>query len=303
MRVIGFALAFASVVSGCGPDLGMCDKEAAERVVYLSDGTPYFEGQAIVHQSCAGSFCHANGAVGAARSGVPHGLNFDVQPVGMQSTPENLTALRNGIATIREEKDELYALVESGEMPPGDAGERPGLTWRTDKEGTIDALLPGVTSEAGKDKVRNWLACGAPLVSGTTDSPQAGSAALIGLVRDSGKVTTTGTFDSVYDGIFAGCVSCHGPGTPFATTQALDLSTKDLAFAGLVNKDAFATGACAGRKLVVPGSCETSLLYQKLLPAGQAQNLCGAPMPLGGTPIGAAQLAAVCDWIKAGATR
>ena len=81
------------------------------------------------------------------------------------------------------------------------------------------------------------------------------------------------------------------------------MSTKEAAHAALVNKDAYSGGKCANmnRKLVVPGSCENSLLYVKLQPAGQAPNLCGDPMPYGGSAIPAAQLQALCDWIKAGA--
>ncbi|MEZ4287100.1 MAG: hypothetical protein R3A47_02930 [Polyangiales bacterium] len=46
-----------------------CGSDSAFRA---DDGTPMYEGQALVQSSCGqGSFCHLQGAVGAERFGVP----------------------------------------------------------------------------------------------------------------------------------------------------------------------------------------------------------------------------------------
>ena len=129
MRVaLSFSVALAmSLLAGCETDLGKCDMTVATKVVYSTSGVPYYEGQALVQQSCAGSFCHADGAHNASRFGAPHGANFDVTPLTAMSTPGELHVLSRGIERVRDEAGRVYDLVDSGEMPPGKAGERPLL--------------------------------------------------------------------------------------------------------------------------------------------------------------------------------
>jgi hypothetical protein len=297
-------LAMSWVVVACGPDLGTCDLKAATTVVFL-DGTPYVEGQALMYQSCAGSTCHASGAVGGGRVGAPHGLNFDVQPLTKSATDADLSVLRSGINEVRNEADELWAVIDSGKMPPGKAGDRPDLAWYSDAAGTTPAMLTGLDLAEARDNIRNWLACQAPIVAATTDSPLAQKAKgmLLGAVMDPGMSTIGGTFQSVYDNLLTTCTVCHGA-TPAYKYLGLDFSTKDAAFASLVGKDAFAgaDAKCGGRgKLVAPGNCQMSLLYQKLSLKKGAAELCGDPMPLNGATVSAASQKAVCDWIMAGA--
>jgi hypothetical protein len=288
------------VLAGCGADLGSCDVVAAEQVVYLN-GTPYFEGQALVEQSCAGSQCHAAAATGGSRSGVPHGLNFDVQVLTAESDPSRLGVLREGISRIRDEAADVWKFIDNGEMPPGAVGARLGLPWKRDAAGMVDAALAGVDTAAGRNIVRNWLACGSPLVSATTDSPLAQQAAVFGAVMEGGSGgAVMPTWDSIYTNVLSQCVGCHKPGSEFA---ALDLSTKEGAYTALIDKAGAASGNCAARKLVIPGNCQDSVLYTKLQPkeAVAMGKVCGGQMPKGGMPIPAAQLQAVCDWINAGA--
>ena len=305
MRAAVVVVMLCSAVVACGPDLGNCDLPAAQKMVYLN-GIPYVEGQALIHQSCAGSFCHAAGATGAARSGAPHGLDFDVAPMTKDSTATSLTVLQRGVNRVRDEAEELWSIIETGEMPPGEAGDRPDLAWTWDAAGTMPAMLTAVDLDEARQKVRNWLACAAPVVAATTDSPQAAQvrALNLGAVEMPGTVNVGATFDSIYTSLLVGCESCHRAASPFPN-QALNFSTADAAFMTLVGKDAFSGAAaeCAGSKLVIAGNCVDSLLYQKLLPEGMQKNACGAPMPLTGMPATDAQRKAVCDWINAGAAR
>jgi hypothetical protein len=298
-----------SVLQGCSStDLGPCDSTQAEHLYYI-DGIPYYAGQAMVFQSCAGSFCHAAAAENAARIGAPHGLNFDVSPLLASSTPHDVAVLERGIEAVREGADELYALVESGEMPPGAAGKkhRAALAWmQKDASGTlVAAKLPAVTSKAGKKVLRNWLACDAPVVAYTTGAPAQDKD--LGDVEDKLETKIDPTFDAIYAALLTSCSSCHNPdaANPYKDAQDLDFTSADAAYAGLVDAEAFAGGDCMGRgKLVVKGDCESSLLYEKLLPvAEQPGDFCGMAMPLGGAPVSQAALDAICTWIDAGAER
>lgn len=297
--VVGLAVVGLCALVGCGADLGTCDMTVSMQLVYLN-GVPYYEGQGLVHQSCAGSQCHTVGAVGAARSGVPHGLDFDVEVLTSQSQPDRVNALRDGISKVRDEASQMWTLIDSGEMPPGRAGERPGLAWKRDLDGMVDANLDGIDTSRGRDIVRNWLACGSPLVSAVQGSPYADEAALFGNVLPAGEMGVQPTWDSIYASVLTPCASCHRPGSTFPD---LDFSSSDTAYTELVGKPAMNGGACNGRTLVVASDCQSSVLYKKLQPEGMATDLCGSPMPLGGTPIPSDQLQAVCAWIDAGALK
>jgi uncharacterized membrane protein len=292
MRVVSFLGVVATVLIGCGPDLGQCEPGAAKTVVYSPQGTPYYAGQAIIQQSCTG--CHGSGSTEAVRKGAPHGLNFNVGGLSAMSTPADVASARESLSKIKDEADEMYGQIESGNMPPpSPAGDSSAQVWKF-ADGS-DANLPDVRSDVGKSTVRNWLSCGAPVVAGATGA--VADASTIGDVLPPGKATAVeATFDSVFTGVLsAGCGGCHNTASAMA---GLDLSTPAIAYAALVNKDASASSACAGKgKLVVPGNCESSVLYSKLLPAP----VCGSTMPLGMPALGDAQRSGLCDWIKAGA--
>lgn len=290
-----------------GADLGTCDMTAATETTYYLDGVPYYAGQAIVHQSCAGSFCHAAGAKNDARIGAPHGIDFDVRPLGAASSAKDVSVLRSGIDQIREAADEMYELVDGGEMPPGRAGKRDPLPWHTASAGALVATaLPDVRSKQGKDVLRNWLACDAPIVAYThPDAP--GQAEKLGVLEPEIATTIEPTFAGVYAGVLGGsCKSCHNGDAenPFAGQQALVFDSEEAAYDSLVGPSALSGGACSGRELVVPGDCQGSLLYQKLLFENEgAASFCGSPMPLAGAPLSQAAKDAVCQWIDAGALR
>lgn len=106
-------------------------------------------------------------------------------------------------------------------------------------------------------------------------------------------------------GVFADdCTSCHNTASP---EGHLDLSP-GRACASLVNHDSCLFN---GRTLVVPGDSRNSFLFRKV----EGTDLGGTPdsacdggethsssrMPLGGSPIGADELAAIAAWIDGGA--
>ena len=296
----------AALLLGCETDLGECNMAAATKVVYSTSGLPFYEGQALVHQSCANGVCHSSGARGDGRIGVPHGLNFDVMPLQPMSTAADLEVLQSGVDRIRADPGELYDLVDSGEMPPGEAGKRKPLTWHTldgSNLPTVATEVPSVRGHAGKEVLRNWLACDAPVVAGVKGAPA--GAKKIGDIVEVAATKVEPTFASIYGSVLSEtCVTCHN-GDLFTDEQALDFSTLDAAFDSMVGKNAFASGACGGAgKLVAASDCESSVLYQKLAGEGKAgADLCGVPMPAAGTMLSADTLAAICEWIDKGAAK
>jgi mono/diheme cytochrome c family protein len=299
MRVASLLVVSVTLV-GCQADLGQCDVAAATQPVYSADGTPYYPGQALVQQSCAGNYCHVSSAVGINRFGAPHGLDFDVNVQSAQSLPANIAALRTGVAKIRDEAHSMYGEIDDGAMPPGKVGERVPQSWKN----AAGPVALDIRTAQGKDIVRNWLACGAPVVAGDATAPV--ETASIGTLVPRMDVIVAPTYQSVYESVLKGsCISCHVAGGAFSAQTPMDFTTAATAYASLVNKDSSATGKCVGRgKLVLPGNCKSSLLYQKLLPVvAPATAVCGDPMPQGGAPIASTALAALCAWIDAGAAQ
>ena len=155
----------ALLLCGCAPDLGECDIEVAKQVYYTDDEVrlPAYGGQALVEASCGGgAFCHSEAATGPARYGVPAGLDFDVS---IAETADQTARLRSGIARVREWRSGVWREVHAGTMPPGEIGEaiRAG--------GLPYAELPPLPTAEGKEILRNWLACNAPIVERATTRP------------------------------------------------------------------------------------------------------------------------------------
>lgn len=333
LRGIGIGLLVAMLTSlcGCESGLGTCDMAAATVVVYRG-GIPYYEGQALVETHCAGSFCHTAKAKGAARFGVPAGLNFDVTVVTPGMTVEDARRLGKGYATISQWAEEMLAQVESGAMPPGAAGRRPPETWLHElPDGTLPtgdtSELFDVRSARGEETLRNWLACGHRDVTGTTDLPadvRAEVDALGGeVLPPKGLAECVPIGSVVYEQILdtGMCVSCHFAESPNFAEHKLDLS-KDAngnlagAYAAVFQQPARGAACMGSGNLIEPFDCEASLLYQKLkanppaapgpvdpTPVTPADDgVCGDLMPpfrLG--PFPPALLDCLCQWIDAGA--
>lgn len=107
------------------------------------------------------------------------------------------------------------------------------------------------------------------------------------------------TFKNVYLNVLVtACPSCHMMGGVIGSP---DLTSMETAYTSMIDKDATAMqpGQCMGKgKLIVPGDCEKSLLYNKL---SQATPVCGRRMPLSSMTTPQSSLDLLCAWIKAGA--
>ncbi|HEY2733603.1 MAG TPA: hypothetical protein VGI70_06440, partial [Polyangiales bacterium] len=195
-----------------------------------------------------------------------------------------------------DEAHDMWGQIDADTMPPGDKGKRVAQSW---SDGTKSVDLD-IQNAMGKSTVRNWLACGAPIVAGVTGAPAESMA--LGDIKPAGTAVAVGsTFASVYSGILKGtCISCHVKGSAFYSQTPMDFTTEATAYATLVNQDASTTGSCTGKgKLVVPGDCAHSLIWEKL--ASTSPAVCGSPMPLGMAPISDDARKGLCDWINAGA--
>jgi hypothetical protein len=296
MRVVPCFVLVAATAVGCAEDLGTCQMDAARQVVYASDGTPYYAGQGLVQAACADGVCHSVFAENASRRGAPHGLNFDVSPLGTTAQALNVDALRNGLAQVRDHAGGMWGEIAAGTMPPGEAGKRAPKDWK--QSNGMPSGLPELNTDIGQATVRNWLACGAPVVSGVPMAPAA-AASLGDTVEPLATSSNGATFDAVFDSVLSNCRTCHDGSV---IKVGLDFTTKDMAFATLVDKapSTDSAGKCGSStlKLVTPGKCQESLLYLKLAPNPP----CGDRMPLG-PALSDAAIQTVCDWIDAGATK
>jgi hypothetical protein len=306
-------------VGACSAD----DMRHAHTVVYDTNGSPAYAGQALLIGSCAGggAFCHASSAM--RRYGAPWDLNFD--PVladdarfggDFAAGEQHLYAAQR---SIREHRDDIYGTVWNGTMPPGQIGSAtmtaPYVTYAS-ATSSHGAPIFDLSTDEGIETLRAWLACGSPVIEATTgrapmhcaaDSDCAPLAACdatsstctsIGDVAPRHELMTSPTWSSLYANVIApSCAqaTCHTPA--FAQLGGhLDLSSASIAYAQLVNQPPTATG-CGTR--VVPGHPEQSFLMQKLMGA-QSTTTCGTTMPVGAM-LPANEIALVGQWITAGA--
>lgn len=328
-------LAVSGGLQGCpSTQLGQCVPADAELLVFDRDGNPAFAGQAIVEQLCIS--CHNVDAVGPVRRGAPAGFDFamigirDVASDGgpVRAGEENedqlavLAALRASRNVIFEHRFGMFDTVAEGTMPPGDIG---GGAFVQQAYSFFDTEmpLPELTSSAGVEIYRNWLACNAPIVERTGNGDRdaqgqrcdesAGVGACV-IRRDPNIEPIDPQWSSIKEEVFgpSGCLTltCHsgsGPaaglsleGSP-ASVVGIGPSSSDMCFAEtlpLVSADGSSSGDAAG-----------SLLFEKLARGPGASGCdayiapttrCGTSMPVGRF-VGCAALRAIRDWIEAGA--
>jgi hypothetical protein len=330
-------------LQGC-QDVGKCKDPMIEARVPVLDGQNrvMYAGQAILLTSCS-SGCHSSTAKGVDRKGAPEGLDFDIEPlsatsvetstndegksvsVGVTADTAGLAGLRKRQRKVFDTRDLIYKQVIDGLMPPPDIGA--GFRdiskinrFTRDSEGCTrkEGELTAVNQSSGRETLREWLACGAPIVEITApqcpDMNGDGSpdpdgkclpTAVAGTVGDQFPecpVQLEATFENVYAAVFegAGCTngSCHG--AP-AKTSNFDLSSIDAAYTQLVGSDRKgAPQPCAANPVpyVTPGDPDKSYIVPKCT-AGST-NICGGTMPLGGA-LSPALLKLLSDWITAGA--
>jgi hypothetical protein len=317
--------ALALTLGACAPDeLGACDDDRARTAAFVaaSDadvtglaGQPLFEGQALLAASCGnGVYCHAARATGGLRHGVPGGFDLDVGIACDARAPSvacdsaNQIRLQQGRDNVWAFRTEILAAVRDGSMPPGDVGTE--VRRQAPQFVRADgSALPGLDTAEGREILRNWLACRAPVIERAEDVPaprvvgdycgdERVGDCVYGAPRDVRPPEPR--WSAIYARVFVPlCVSCHGPGrTDYRDESQLDLRTADVAYEALVGTAA--TGAfCNERGLthVVPGDPDASSLLAKL----GADVPCGERMPQGGPFLPDEVIAPVRAWIAAGA--
>jgi hypothetical protein len=353
-----FALVAVVPAAGCLTDLGECDPSKAREVVFLdtranidtANGQPMYAGQALMFQSCGnGQHCHSENVSGAARYGVPHGLDYDFELIctdgACQPFSSDLDPIRHGQQNVIDHARLIMSTVRHGNMPPGAIGSDiaskapdfrhvslvPGAvftlrdqTFACDDlpEGTCapgqtevtlaNPFLDRVGTSVGNETLRNWLACGSPVVE-STDEP--GSVATGGDCSLPGEVGHAGdcvvripaeidppaqNWASIYNDVLKiRCgETCHTPSdsVPYHAS-GLDLSTREVAYTSLFGSAASGTQCGGNRTLITPGDPDNSLLIQKL----ERTQDCGDPMPTGSSVIAPAVVEVIRAWIEAGA--
>jgi hypothetical protein len=292
---------------GCGDDLGPCDQEAATELVYGRRFIVATAGQALVHDSCgSGAFCHSSAAVGDKRMGVPKRLDFDMFP-----SPD-------GWKKLIEHREEAWASIENGSMPPRDKGTRAvgSSGWSYDPTLNDDSrALPSIYTAKGKEIARNWLACNAPLVEetyqpqpagsgGTGGSGAGGDSGSGGNDEDGGQAGTSGDADvepmpeppdwaPIFEDIITptcAVAPCHDA-TSFQAAGQLQLTDPCNARDALLGM-----GRC-GKVRVEPGDPDASFLMELLT---EEVPSCAQRMPPLG-PLLDSEITQIEEWIAAGA--
>lgn len=326
---VGSALLVVLSAAGCGSDLGKCDPNDlnnARTVVVNGEGQAIYAGQAVLNDSCAAGRCHSSSAKGAARLGAPAGLDFDLEPapvvpagpggmasVGLILDSVALSRLRSHQRIVFDEREEIWEQVDDGLMPPDGVGEayrrvtlgrKPVVSGTTCARGTEEVSPIGTSST--KAILRQWLACGAPVVEASNAAIAASElrkspAGIPGTVGQQMPFCEScdgpTTFGQIYDNVLEpSCVVCHNAKIKLGN---LDLEGAEVAYDALT----MTSGQTMNCKVpfVVPQKPEESYIIAKMGGSDISKlPLCGSPMPQGSPPLscGLQQLA---RWIKDGA--
>lgn len=314
----------AFVMFGCSPTVGTaCNNALAQTLVYDQGGNPAYAGQSMLITSCAsgGSFCHAD--LAQNRYGAPFGMNFDptLADAPRWGRDEGMGAdhLYRAQLLSHHLRDDIFSQVAGGQMPPGNVGAavlRPPYIQYADSADAIGTPLPDIRSAEGREILRNWLACGSPVVESTTP-PSAtpcmaesdctlphtcdvdrGECSLFGAVEPT-RVLTTADWPSIYATIVqpsCALAVCHGADGA-ALSGDLDLSTEAIAYGALVGVAA-STAVCGTR--IVASEPDASYFIAKLEGTQNIGN-CGDRMPIGSNFLSTAQIALIRAWITDGA--
>ncbi len=323
------ACAVALLFGGCSTDLGECDTDAAKRVVYTddSDGLPAYEGQALVIRHCSG--CHAEGIAPISRHGAPFGLDFGVGLVGDAFDTVRLARAHDHVL---DNAGTMFDDVRSRKMPPGEAGENARGQGYVDD---TDAALPEIDTPAGQEILRNWLACGAPVVEtidptadltiGDYMAPRCqltlcGTECVDPQVdrRHCGDCDTACPMGQVCDA--GACVPCAGRvgfaedvqpifGTTMGACAVSGCHVEDSGLRpeagidlspGMIRTSLIGVETLCedGSVYITPGNPDASYLVNKLRGVGICD---GVRMPYGLDPLSPTQMRAIETWICAGA--
>lgn len=288
----------AGALAACTPEVEDCDQATATRVAYdPADGRTAYEGQALIISSCGGAtLCHGADAEGAHKNGVPAGLELDVRLASTTDAANEaeLARLRRGRYLVVQHARSILRTLDLGTMPPGgiDTGELAASYLRSD-----DTPLPAIDSPEAREVLRNWLACGAPVVERTTARAD-GVPAVV--VPDHYVPPIQPTWASVFRDLLVarrcGNQYCHGDTDSEEVGLHIAYDDCDATYRALVG--ARASGEhCGGpgdRSLIVPGDPAASVFLQKLTPDS---GVCGDPM----AALRPEDLEAIGEWIESGA--
>lgn len=300
-------LLLASFPSACAEDVGACNGVLQGRDTVVMNNMVVYGGQAILNRGCT-SGCHSSTSTGADRRGVPAGLDFDLIPIDEEDAAgtkksgsativklkaAQIAGLRARQKKIVEQRNLIWQQVQDGLMPPGGMFETVMSNIFASSEKT--PCMPGkeyskIPQTQTREVLRNWLACGAPLVetnSSKVDKTAASGAA--GYQYPSCKPEDIVTLDSLFKSTFGDCGGCHNSsitGPPmFASLEVLEASLKT-------------KSACAKKRFITPGKPEQSYLLD-LLKGPNPE--CGHEQMPKGEPMSARAIAEVEAWITAGA--
>ena len=212
-------------------------------------------------------------------------------------------------------------------MPPGGAGSLVAVhnhAWVTDPaDVTTDTPLATLETPEGREILRNWLACGSPLVERwtaylpsdcDTNADCASGLCTAGECEAAGDVVPRlerplePNWRSIYlQVVEPNCITpgCHAPdpANGNAISAGLDLTDLEAGYAALIDveasmeEDLGAECGFEGRIRIIPGDPDNSLFLNKL---EEETPDCGDQMPFG-QPIDAAQITVIREWIMAGA--
>lgn len=320
-RTAGALAALALAITGCTGSVGPCDDPRNGQDTVLSGGVVQYGGQAILNSACA-TGCHASTAKGAARNGAPVGLDFDLHPLGEEDSnqtlvrggatvlafdAEKLAGLRSRQRSVFEHRERIWQQVREEQMPP-DGKFAPFRILRSILKTaeatpcTPYARLAPITEKASMDVLRQWLACGAPVVE--ANGPSVSQAGVFGTTGsqyqscesegdggDAGVVTLETVQAQVFD---TACAACH-PALN-AGRFKIDLTDAIKSYATLVEDTA---DQCEGKPYVMPGAPEQSFLYEIV---AEEDPTCSQRMPQGGT-LKTSQIELIRKWIAGGALR
>jgi hypothetical protein len=260
----------ALLLASCGPELGECDRTmlGGSETGTLAPHT----GQVLLRDSCAAGLCHTESAKGESRKGAPAELDFGVVPAS--DSEEDLAVARRGAGVVWNYLDSIWAEVEAGTMPPA-------------KPAGAGALAP-----SQKEILRNWLACGAPVV----EAPVMAAAG-------------ADPWTKIYTELIGNCAGCHSPSAAASAGGGFELGVAGMepaaicdAYNNVVGVATIASGACSGKLIVSASKPDESVLLSKLT---GGVNLCGSLMPIPTpTPFAMSHAELVDDlreWIMSGA--
>jgi len=250
--------------------------------------------------SCGGAnLCHGADAVGERRRGVPVGLELDVRLASTTSEADDaeLARLRRGRDLVVQHAGSILRTLDLGAMPPA-AIEPDELS--ASYLSASGAPLPPIRSPEAREVLRNWLACGAPVVERTSAHPE-GAPRVVVPRADVPPIQPTwaSIFRDVLVARRCGNRYCHGDATSDAVGLHVDATDCDATYDALVG--ARASGEHCGdgpstRTLVTPGDAASSVFLDKLTPES---GVCGDPM----AALRPEDLDAIRAWIEDGAPR